>query len=90
MAELLLLTNYFPYGTGEEYLEPELPHLAAAFDRVIVVPTMQTRGQTPTRAHARTRPVQSASWPPRGSSSLGCWKHRSGLPAGPKSPLSMR
>lgn len=50
MAELLLLTNYFPYGTGEEYLEPELPHLAAAFDRVIVVPTMHTRGQTPTRS----------------------------------------
>lgn len=50
MAELLLLTNYFPYGTGEEYLEPELPHLAAAFDRVIVVPTMQTRDQQPTRA----------------------------------------
>ncbi|MCK0112772.1 glycosyltransferase [Ornithinimicrobium sp. F0845] len=50
MPDLLLLTNRYPYGTGEEYLEPELPHLVAAFDRVIVVPTMQTRGQEPTRA----------------------------------------
>lgn len=49
MADLLLLTNRYPYGTGEEYLEPELPHLLAVFDRVIVVPTMQTRGQRPTR-----------------------------------------
>lgn len=49
MPEVLLLTNRFPYGSGEEYLEPELPHLAASFDRVIVVPTMQTRGQRPTR-----------------------------------------
>ncbi|GGK71076.1 glycosyltransferase [Ornithinimicrobium pekingense] len=49
MPELLLLTNCFPYGAGEDYLEAELPHLAAAFDRVVVVPTMQVRGQPPTR-----------------------------------------
>lgn len=49
MPDVLLLTNRFPYGTGEEYLEPELPHLVTAFDRVTVVPTMQTAGQQPTR-----------------------------------------
>ncbi|WP_256842681.1 glycosyltransferase [Ornithinimicrobium cryptoxanthini] len=49
MPELLLLTNRYPYGTGEEYLEPELAHLAAAFERVVLVPTMHTRGQRPTR-----------------------------------------
>lgn len=37
---LVLLTNRFPFGTGEEYLEEELPHLAAEFGRIIIVPCM--------------------------------------------------
>lgn len=38
---LLLLTNRFPFGTGEEYLQQEMTYLAEAFDRVVVVPCMR-------------------------------------------------
>lgn len=34
---LLLLTDYYPFGTGEAFLEPELPFLKG-FDRVIIFP----------------------------------------------------
>lgn len=36
--DLLLFTQEFPFGTSETFLEPELPHLAAAFERVTLVP----------------------------------------------------
>lgn len=35
---LLLFTGLYPYGRGEAFLEPEIAHLAAAFDQVTVVP----------------------------------------------------
>lgn len=38
--ELILLTNYFPYYKGEEYLEEEIEYLADAFDHIIIIPTM--------------------------------------------------
>lgn len=38
--ELILLTNYFPYYKGEEYLEEEIDYLAEAFDHIIIIPTM--------------------------------------------------
>lgn len=37
---LLMLTNRFPFGSGEEYLEQEIRHLAHAFDRVVILPCM--------------------------------------------------
>ncbi|WP_434966330.1 glycosyltransferase [Janibacter indicus] len=39
-ATLVLFTNYFPFHTGEEYLETELPYLVKQFDRVVIVPVM--------------------------------------------------
>ncbi len=35
---LILLTNYFPFAKGEEYLESEIPHLASRFADIVVVP----------------------------------------------------
>lgn len=34
---LLLLTNHFPYGEGEAFLENELPELGANFESIIIV-----------------------------------------------------
>ncbi|WP_022909041.1 glycosyltransferase [Aestuariimicrobium kwangyangense] len=47
---LIMLTNVFPFATGEEFVEAELPHLAAAFDRVVVVATKTRPGVEITRA----------------------------------------
>ena len=38
---LVLLTSVFPYDSGEEFLEVELPYLAASFTRVIILPVHQ-------------------------------------------------
>jgi glycosyltransferase involved in cell wall biosynthesis len=38
MRTLVLVTSRFPYRPGEEFLEAELPYLASAFDRVVIVP----------------------------------------------------
>lgn len=48
-SAVVLFTLAYPYGRGEEFLDGELPHLLAAFDRVVIVPTLQTRGQPQTR-----------------------------------------
>jgi hypothetical protein len=37
MRSLILLTSNFPYGTGEPFIETELPFLKAGFDRVIII-----------------------------------------------------
>ncbi len=34
---LIFFTNYFPFESGEEYLEGELPFLTAAFDRIFIL-----------------------------------------------------
>ena len=48
-SAVVVFTFAYPYGRGEEFLDGEIPHLLAEFDRVIVVPTLQQRGQLPTR-----------------------------------------
>ena len=42
-STLLLFTQSFPYDVALEqtFLEPELPHLQAAFDRVILIPSLR-------------------------------------------------
>ncbi|WP_412518609.1 glycosyltransferase [Staphylococcus simulans] len=47
--ELILLTNYFPYYKGEEYLEEEIKYLAEAFDHITIVPTMVSQKMKVTR-----------------------------------------
>src|SRR6266850_3425445 len=34
---LILITNHFPYGTGEAFLESEIPLLIRSFDKVVVL-----------------------------------------------------
>lgn len=36
---LFVLTKYYPFGTMEKYINHELPFLANAFEKVILVPT---------------------------------------------------
>lgn len=46
---LVLLTNYYPFFRGEEYIERELTHLVERFDDVLVVPTMRSASMSQTR-----------------------------------------
>jgi glycosyltransferase involved in cell wall biosynthesis len=36
-SSLILLTNHYPFGTGEAFLENEIPHLLKEFDQVTIV-----------------------------------------------------
>ena len=40
---LILLTNYYPFFKGEEYLESELPYLAQAYRQIFVIPVMYNK-----------------------------------------------
>lgn len=35
---LFLICKTFPFGTGEQYIESELPYLSSAFDQVVIYP----------------------------------------------------
>lgn len=50
MKNLLLLTNYYPYFKGEEYLESEIQYLAEKFDRILLFPTLLSDEMTVTRS----------------------------------------
>ncbi len=50
-SRLLLFTGDFPRGRGETFLEPELPFLAAGFDRVTVFPASLPAGRRPVPAN---------------------------------------
>jgi glycosyltransferase involved in cell wall biosynthesis len=45
MNNLIFFTSEYPYGKGETFIENEIPFLAAAFERIIIV-TNQTTGHT--------------------------------------------
>ncbi|MGA4506763.1 glycosyltransferase [Propionibacteriaceae bacterium G1746] len=46
---VVLLTNVFPFHKGEEFLENEIGHLAAGFDRVVIVATQVPADASQTR-----------------------------------------
>lgn len=46
---LLLLTDFYPYEVGEEFLEQEIETLCAAYDEVVVVPVRLSEGARQTR-----------------------------------------
>ena len=78
-ASLVLVTARFPYGVGEEFLEAELPELAARFSEIWIVPTAAPTGEAasaqsgdaasiPTRAvPANVRVVRVAPPLPQGA-----------------------
>lgn len=48
-VHLILLTNFFPYGRGEEYVEAELPYLSEQFRKITIIPTMAEDSDTASR-----------------------------------------
>ncbi|MCM3054282.1 glycosyltransferase [Caldibacillus thermoamylovorans] len=46
---LILLTNYYPFHKGEEYLESEIKYLAANFHQIYVISTMVSNDMRQTR-----------------------------------------
>lgn len=46
---LILLTNYYPFHKGEEYLESEIKHLADNFHQIFVISTMVSYDMRQTR-----------------------------------------
>ncbi|MDR7002187.1 glycosyltransferase [Neobacillus niacini] len=47
---LILLTNYYPFHKGEEYLESEIKYLAANFKHIYIVSTMVSNEMKQTRS----------------------------------------
>jgi glycosyltransferase involved in cell wall biosynthesis len=43
-CDILLITNSFPYGTGESFIELEIPRLLANFDTVYILPFKMRKG----------------------------------------------
>lgn len=51
---LILLTSSFPYGTGEAFLENEMPFLEKAFERIVIISNATTKGnERPVAAHVQ-------------------------------------
>lgn len=46
---LILLTNYYPFHKGEEYLESEIIHLSEKFKKIYIIPTMVSNTMKRTR-----------------------------------------
>lgn len=46
---LILLTNYYPYFRGEEYIESEIQYLSKKFENIIVIPTLLSKNMDLTR-----------------------------------------
>lgn len=47
--QLILITNYYPFYKGEEYLESEINYLAEKFDEIFIIPTMINNKMNVTR-----------------------------------------
>ncbi|AWP35948.1 glycosyltransferase [Heyndrickxia coagulans] len=46
---LILLTNYYPYYKGEEYLETEIKYLSKKFKKIYIIATMVSKDMVQTR-----------------------------------------
>ena len=46
---MILLTNYFPFFKGEEYIENEIDEASLHFDKILIIPTMATKQMSMTR-----------------------------------------
>lgn len=56
MTKLLLFTNSYPYGTGETFLQEELPYIAGKFDEILLYPLYIPGGEK-NIAHIPVKPV---------------------------------
>ncbi|ARD42254.1 glycosyltransferase [Actinomyces gaoshouyii] len=68
---LVVLTDQYPFDTGEEFFEQEIRYLAGQFERIWIVPMRATIGAVKTR---RLPPGATAILLPLPSS--GAWKRR--------------
>ena len=70
-STVFLVTNTFPYGKGEEFIEAEIDHLAHAFDSVAIIATQTQPDATLTRAVPHNCIVLRAGAPrPTGKAAL--------------------
>lgn len=52
MKVLLFITDIFPFGKGEPFIENEVPFLHNAFDRVLIIPVNPRRDRSFCREHS--------------------------------------
>ncbi|HEY3430557.1 MAG TPA: hypothetical protein VGK39_07770, partial [Cyclobacteriaceae bacterium] len=45
-SNLILITNHFPFGKGESFLEHEIPFLSSSFEKVVIISKNVTGEQT--------------------------------------------
>lgn len=70
---MVFLTDRFPYGNGEAFIENEIPYLTDAFDKIFVIPT----GLTVNTDHIRLLPDNFIVLPPANTDDL----YRNGRPS---------
>lgn len=46
---LILMTNYYPYYKGEEYIENEISIASEYFNKILIIPTMVSIDMKQTR-----------------------------------------
>lgn len=46
---LILLTNYYPFHKGEEYLESEIEYLSKSYKKIYIISTMVSNEMQQTR-----------------------------------------
>lgn len=86
---LFLLTNVYPFSTGEEFIENEISYLASRFSRVIIVAAQTRPGDTVTRTVPDNVEVLTAGRPrPSGAAVLPAVLH--GLTQLPRAALSRK
>jgi len=86
---LFLLTNVYPFSTGEEFIENEISYLASRFSRVIIVAAQTRPGDTVTRSVPDNVEVLTAGRPrPSGVAVLPAVLH--GLTQLPRAALSRK
>lgn len=73
MRTLVFLTDRFPYGNGEAFIENEIPYLADSFDKIFVFPT----GLTVNTDYMRPLPDNFVVLPPANTDDL----YRNGRPS---------
>jgi colanic acid/amylovoran biosynthesis glycosyltransferase len=67
---VVLFTNSFPYGSGEEFLETELKYLARSFKSIIIVSTLSVGQQRKVPSNVVVEPLAPRSKPKNLSSGL--------------------
>lgn len=80
---LVVLTDQYPFDTGEEFFEQEINYLAEQFERIWIIPMRATSGAVKTRRLPRNATAILLPLPPTGTWKRRAPRHAARLALGP-------